>query len=127
MKKRNTKQRQVIRKVIETEARPLTVGEVLELSQIDLPSLGQATVYRALKDLVTEGWLEAISVAGTSRYERADQGHHHHFHCHSCDKTFDIPGCIGDLKSLVPEAFKILAHELTIFGMCRTCNGGVSL
>ena len=127
MAKRNTKQRQVIRDVIEAEGRPLSVSEVLSLCQLELPSLGQATVYRALKDLVAEGWLESISVAGTTRYERSELGHHHHFHCQSCDKTFDIQGCVGDLKSLVPEAFKILTHELTIFGMCRTCNGGVSL
>ena len=119
---RKTKQKEVIAKVFEEEARPLTPAEVLACAQDDLPNLGQATVYRAIKRLVEKGWLVPIQVAGTTRYERAEIGHHHHFHCHSCDKTFDIPGCVGNLTKLVPEAWKIFTHELTLFGMCQSCN-----
>ena len=122
MTERKTRQRDAIRAVFETEARPLGPSEVLAISKNTLPSLGQATVYRAIKKLVAEGWLIPVVVAGNTRYERAELAHHHHFHCQSCDKTFDIPGCVENLSKLVPEAWKILTHELTFFGMCQSCN-----
>ena len=83
MGKRTTKQREAIRKVFVNEGRPLSPSEVHEIVQREVSSLGIATVYRAVKDLVGEEWLVPISIAGTTRYERADLGHHHHFHCHS--------------------------------------------
>ena len=126
MGKRKTVQRDAIRRVFEEENRPLTPNELLELVQVVVPSLGIATVYRAIKDFLAEEWLVAVSVAGTTRYERANKGHHHHFHCGECNKTFDIEGCVGDLQSLVPEAFTVLSHELTIIGMCHTCNGATA-
>ena len=124
MGKRTTKQREAIRKVFEDERRPLGTAEVLELVEKDVPSIGIATIYRAVKDLLAEEWLVAVSIAGNTRYELANIGHHHHFHCNECDKTFDLEGCVGDLSKLVPEAFKILSHEITIMGMCQSCNTG---
>jgi len=121
--KRKTKQRDAIRAAFMAAERPLTSAEAHVLVQAEIPSLGIATIYRAIKDLLEEGWLVSMSIAGTTRYELADLGHHHHFHCNQCDKTFDIEGCVEDLASLVPKAFKILKHELTFIGMCQSCNG----
>ncbi len=126
MGKRNTKQRETIRAVFLREKRPLSPGEVHSLVQAEIPSVGIATIYRALKELVAGEWLIPISVAGSTRYERSDIGHHHHFHCEQCDKTFDIEGCVGNLSKMVPDAFKVLSHELTIMGMCGTCNGAAA-
>lgn len=123
MAKRNTKQRNAIRSAFIEAGRPLTSGEIHELVLSELPSVGIATIYRALKDLVQEEWLTSMTIGGSTRYELANLGHHHHFHCNQCDKTFDIKGCVGDLTSLVPNAFKILKHELTLIGMCQACNG----
>lgn len=123
VEKRNTKQREAIREVFLREMRPLSPTEVLSLVQEDVSTIGIATIYRALKKLVDGGWLVPLTVGGSTRYERSEMGHHHHFHCEECDRTFDIKGCVGDLSKMVPEAFKILSHELTIIGMCRSCNG----
>lgn len=126
MGKRNTRQREVIREVFLHEKRPLSPAEVHALVQSEMPSVGIATIYRALKELVEGEWLVTLNVGGSTRYERSEMGHHHHFHCEECDKTFDIEGCVGDLSKMIPEAFKIMSHELTIIGMCRTCNGVTS-
>ena len=119
--KRNTRQREVLREVFTSAGRPLSPQEVAVLAQVAIPSLGIATVYRALKEFVEEGWLVAVGVAGGTRYELADIGHHHHFYCRDCDKTFDIAGCRGNLRGLVPKGFVIASHELTINGTCRSC------
>lgn len=118
---RNTRQREVIRQVFESAGRPLLTQEVALAAKEALPTLGIATVYRTVKELSEAGWLVPIEIAGGTRYERADRGHHHHFHCQVCDRAFDIEGCTLKLPQLVPKGFVIDSHELTINGTCRSC------
>jgi Fur family transcriptional regulator, ferric uptake regulator len=120
--KRNTRQRDAIREVFAAAGRPLSPQEVVEAAKQSLPSLGIATVYRALKEFTSEGWLSAIGIAGGTRYELAEIGHHHHFHCLDCDRTFDIAGCTGNLRKLAPRGFVVAGHELTLSGTCRWCG-----
>ena len=126
MSRRSTKQRESIRSVFEREGRPLSTGEIHELAREVIPGLGIATVYRTVKSLIEEGWLVSIRVAGTTRYERANIGHHHHFHCGECDRTFDIPGCVEGLNKLVPDHFRLISHELTLVGVCASCTTSAS-
>jgi len=120
---RSTRQRDTLREVFAAAGRPLGPQEALELAQRQFASLGIATVYRAIKDLVEEGWLVPVTVGSTARFELADRGHHHHFYCEACDRAFDISGCTGDLSRLVPEGFVADSHELTINGLCGACAG----
>jgi Fur family ferric uptake transcriptional regulator len=119
--KRKTRQRDAIREVFTSARRPLSSQEVAAAAQRTLPSLGIATVYRAIKHLLEEGWLVPVSIAGGTRYELADTGPHHHFHCLDCDKTFDISGCAGNVQKLAPSGFRLASHELTLSGTCRWC------
>ncbi len=119
--KRQTRQRDAIREVFTTAGRPMGPHEVAAAAQRALPSLGIATVYRALKRLVEEGWLVPVTIAGGTRYEVAGVGHHHHFHCLDCDRIFDVVGCPGDVRRLAPRGFLLAGHELTLKGTCRWC------
>lgn len=119
---RNTRQRDVIREVFASAGRPLTPQEAAGLAQERMPSLGLATVYRTVKALAESGWLVCINVAGTNLFELASKGHHHHFHCSRCDRTYDIDGCGGALEHLVPAGFVLEGHDLTLTGRCRTCS-----
>lgn len=120
--KRQTKQRKVIKDLFQRENRPLSVDEILELGRKQVETLNQATVYRNLKILVDDGWLDRITheTIGTL-YERADKGHHHHFLCRSCKKTFDLPGCVLDHESAALNGFQVEAHEIYLFGVCSNC------
>jgi Fur family ferric uptake transcriptional regulator len=120
--KRNTRQKEVIRRVFASTGRPLSPQEVTDLAQTELAGLGIATVYRALKEFVEEGWLVAVSVANGTRYELAKIGHHHHFHCRDCDKVFDIAGCLSGLDAMAPRGFLVDSHELTLNGTCKSCS-----
>lgn len=122
--KRNTRQREAIREVFASAGRPLSPREVVDLAQTSLPSLGIATVYRAIKELVAEGWMVGVDVVGGTRYELSDIGHHHHFHCLDCDRTFDIKGCTGNLQRLAPRGFTVASHILTLSGTCSGCAEG---
>jgi Fur family transcriptional regulator, ferric uptake regulator len=120
--RRNTRQRQVIRDVFATEARPLAIREATTAARKRVPSLGIATVYRAVRDLLDEKWLVALAFAGETRFERAGIDHHHHFHCGSCDRVFDIAGCSADIERLAPKGFVVREHEITVRGLCGSCG-----
>lgn len=121
---RQTRQRAAIRAAIDSAARPLLPQEVLEAAQAAAPGLGIATVYRALKAMVDEGALRAVSLPGeNARFEAAAHGHHHHFQCRRCQRVFDVHACPGDLSRLAPAGFTVEEHDLTLYGRCRDCAG----
>jgi Fur family ferric uptake transcriptional regulator len=119
---RNTKQRQIIQQVLTEAGRPLSIDEILRAAQRQKPSLGIATVYRNVKDLVEDGNAVAVDLPGEGpRYELAGKGHHHHFRCSSCAKVFETKACIGKLRGLVPRQFEITGHNLVLYGRCPDC------
>lgn len=121
---RETRQGRAIRSVFEEAGRPLRPDEALALARKVTPGLGAATLYRRIARLVEEGWLTTVRLpdAGTL-YERADKGHHHHFHCRGCDRVYELETCPlpPSVKPMAPAGFKAEGHELTIYGLCRTC------
>ncbi len=119
---RNTRQRAIIREVLEAANRPLGAQEVLIEAQLRMEGLGIATVYRTIKGLIEEGWLVPVELPGEPpRYELAGKGHHHHFHCKDCGKMFELEGCVENLKNLIPKGFKITGHEVLLYGACSQC------
>lgn len=120
---RNTTQRTAIRGVLTAADRPLTPREVLDGARGSVPNMGLATVYRTVKALTEEGWLVPVEMPGQpQRYERAGKGHHHHFNCNRCGRTFEMEGCPTGIDALVPEGFSMEAHEVFIYGLCDECN-----
>lgn len=123
---RLTRQRRAIVRAFERARRPLAPPEVHDLARADAPSLGMATVYRALREMEQAGVIVPVRLPGEpARYEHRSlaEEHHHHFHCRRCDRLFDIAGCPGDLTELAPRGFRVRDHELTLYGVCRECGG----
>lgn len=119
---RDTAQRRAIRRALRESGRPLGALEVLESSRRHAPKLGLATVYRTLKALGAEGEVATVELPGAApRYEAAGKGHHHHFLCGGCGKVFELDGCLGSLKGLLPRGFRMSSHELLLHGRCRGC------
>ncbi|ANM29350.1 Fur family transcriptional regulator [Acidobacteria bacterium Mor1] len=121
---RQTNQRDAIRRVFEASARPLSPQEILREARREVPGLGIATVYRAVKTLTTSGFLSPVELPGApARYERAGKQHHHHFHCRSCDRVYDVDACPGAIGKLSPEGFELESHEIVLYGRCDRCAG----
>ena len=121
---RHTTQRHAIQAVFDAANRPIGPHEVRLAAQESSPALGMATVYRAIKDLLEDGWLVSVNIPGEpARYERAGKRHHHHFHCSQCNRVFEADGCSLSLKNLVPRGFKLVGHELLLYGLCSGCLG----
>ena len=120
--KRKTDQKAAIRAAIEAAERPLTAQEICELAQVEVPGLGIATVYRNVKTLLANEWLSVVELPGAPvRYERANLGHHHHFQCDDCGRVFDVHGCPGGVKAIVPDGFELHRHEILMYGRCDVC------
>ena len=120
---RKTRQRDAMQEVLRRCGRPLSPQEILEETQEAIPGMGLATVYRNVKALVESRWLKVVELPGApDRYELADQGHHHHFHCRNCDRVYDVQGCPGDLHTMAPEGFVLESHEIVLYGRCGACS-----
>lgn len=87
---------------------------------------GRATVYRALEQLASEGWVARIHTStGEAGYSPSWPGHVHHLICTSCGKVIPFEGCVLDtlLASLKQQTdFTIESHLLEIYGRCRSCH-----
>ena len=119
---RNTRQRAAILEALQEANRPLTPQEILDLARRKLATLGQATVYRAIKSLLLDKALQAVSIPGEpDRYEVAGKPHHHHFYCRTCSRVYEMEGCPGPLNGLAPRGFEVDAHEVLLYGRCATC------
>ncbi len=119
---RKTRQRDAVRAVLASAARPLSVDELLRAASRRVNGLGVATVYRAVGALLDEGWIEPVEIPGEpARYERSDKGHHHHFQCEKCDRAFDVAGCLDNLRKLAPASFRVKQHSVTLYGLCAAC------
>ncbi|MBI1302684.1 MAG: transcriptional repressor [Phycisphaera sp.] len=121
---RTTRQRSALLAIIAREARPLSPYELHELAVRELPSISQSTVYRNLRALEAAREIHAVSIPGQQpRYELAEiaSHHHHHFHCRGCDRVYDLEGCPGGLRGLLPRGFTLEEHTIVLSGKCRTC------
>jgi Fur family ferric uptake transcriptional regulator len=119
---RMTRQREAIWTAIEQAGRPLSVPEVHGFASVVLANLGLATVYRTIAWLQEAGRIVPVEMPGEApRYEPAGLAHHHHFHCRTCGRVFDLPGCTGNIERLVPRGFRLEAHELVLSGRCQAC------
>jgi len=121
--RRETRQRKILRQVLQEADRPLSPQEILDSAQDRLPELGLATVYRNVKALLEDGVLQAVELPGQGlRYELAGKHHHHHFHCRECGKVFEVWGCPGNLCPLAPPEFQVESHMIVLYGRCAGCG-----
>jgi Fur family transcriptional regulator, ferric uptake regulator len=119
---RETRQRQAIRRAFTEAGHPLSPKELHEAARSFVQGLGIATVYRNLNALQEEGWIEAVELPGQPpRYEVAGKDHHHHFHCRSCDRVYEVEGCPGNVASVTPDGFQLEDHEMVLYGLCVRC------
>jgi Fur family ferric uptake transcriptional regulator len=120
---RDTRQKRAIRDVFERSARPLSTDEVLESAKATSAGLGIATVYRSIRSLVDDGFLQVVDVPGrVPLYERAGKAHHHHFLCTNCERVYELEGCTTAIKGTLPKGFRASGHDVTIYGTCATCR-----
>ena len=91
------------------------------------PSVGRASVYRALEQLEQLGLVQRIEVCrGTAGYERVDPAGHHHHHaiCRDCGRMVpfedrSLEQAIGELSKSID--FDVAEHDVVLRGRCDRC------
>src|SRR4051794_7884062 len=92
------------------------------------PSVGRASVYRALEQLEQLGLVQRVEVCrGTAGYERVDPTGHHHHHaiCRDCGRMvpFEDPRLERALEHVAGEVpgFDVAEHDVVLRGRCDRC------
>ncbi|MCL2573066.1 MAG: transcriptional repressor [Defluviitaleaceae bacterium] len=121
---RNTVQRQIILDTLRaTKTHPTAEGLYKEI-QKNYPSIGMATVYRNLRQLVEQGTISQIATLdGVARYDGYVEPHYH-FHCNNCEGTFDLEIELFDNIEGTIESkygFRVDSHDVTFSGVCSQC------
>lgn len=91
-------------------------------------SVGRATIYRTLEQLVELGLVGRLDLAGdTTRYERVEPHGHHHHHmvCDSCGKVLPfsdeaLEQAVGAISG--GRDFTVTDHEVVLHGACGSCE-----
>jgi len=91
------------------------------------PTIGLATVYRALQSLADAGEVDSVLTdSGETLYRRCESGssHHHHLRCRECGAAEDI-----DIPTFEAWAIGVAAkhgyahieHTVELTGVCNRC------
>ncbi len=103
-----------------------TASELAAAARDRRVGLSRATLFRAL-DLLTElGVVERLDLPnGDHAYVPCAPAHHHHVVCSRCGRTSEVDdaGINEAVKEIARQSgFRIDAHRLELFGLCRLCQ-----
>ncbi len=125
-KKRGSKQREVILRILQSTDIHPTADWIYEQARKLIPNISLGTVYRNLNILIEEGLIKEVDIQGTTsaRYD-ANLEPHHHFICLICNSVYDLPFSkerINVESFLEDKNFKVKFVKLDIFGICDKCQ-----
>ncbi len=119
MNTRNTHQKEIIQSIMQGEGVHMHAEDVLKKAKELDDSIGLATIYRNLNNLVEQGKIQKVE-----GYYDANPKPHDHFLCMKC-------GMICDVKSKYDESLdakvskelhvKMIRHFTTYEGICENC------
>lgn len=124
MNKRNTIQKELIAKIVQSSCDHPTAEMVYSKAKEKLPSISLGTVYRILKELVLDGRVIELCFQGMpSRYDKTLHTHAH-LCCKNCGKIVDIE---YDNSKFLLEVLKkgdtiIDEVQITLTGICADCK-----
>lgn len=124
MRERNTKQKQLILEELENDYTHPTILELYEKIKKKDSSIGQATVYRNVNKLVTEGKVLKISLGNGIEHYDGHCHNHYHLFCTYCKKIYDLEdGQEFLLKEKMENKYKIKIDKTKIVfeGICKGC------
>ena len=123
---RATPQRQVIASTAAARGGSFSVDELATDVCVRDPTIGAATVYRAVAAMLASGWIERVGERhGSALFARCSEGgrHHHHLVCDRCGRVATTECPLGDNTTSAAQrsGFVITRHEVTLYGLCPDC------
>lgn len=125
MKKRATKQRQIILDIIKKDRSHPTMADIYRKVQSKDSTIGQATVYRNINELVENNEVEKITDLSGQFHFDGNEEKHYHLLCTNCHKIIDIFD--KNYSSLISnitnnQEVTITDVKITCSGLCSTCK-----
>ena len=124
--RRLTRQRVIVAEALASARRALSAQELYLRIKATHPTLGRATVYRALEAQVQDGMASRFEREGhTSAYFACDAEHHHHLVCTRCQRVEDLAETVvAPLLASVGRRndFQVDHASLDFYGLCGTCR-----
>lgn len=125
MKKRNTKQKQIILETLRKDKTHPTITEIYEKVSKKQKNIGKATVYRNVNDLVDNDQVKKIvDEEGNFHYD-GNEKEHIHLICKNCKKIIDIFDTNqAEFIETVAKENSILIESaiITFEGFCSECK-----
>ena len=125
----NTNARAVLEMLRAAKNHP-TALDVYETVRQARPRIGQATIYRILHQLTTQGLIKELGRSDQCcRYDARIQRHDHAI-CTTCGALIDIPTTIGVADTALQEAaqaagVELTSYEVRIYGHCSACQPSI--
>lgn len=125
-KVRNTKQRQIILRVLKGTNTHPTADWLYQKVKDKIPNISLGTVYRNLGVLKEQELIQELRHAGSqSRYDGNPQPHYHFF-CLDCGRVEDVilpysEQMDQDFQSQMPE-YAVFGHKTEFYGCCPDCK-----
>ncbi|AFS53316.1 Fur family transcriptional regulator [Leptospirillum ferriphilum] len=123
---RLTDQRLSLLQVLETFGGSFSALDFEKKANEMEPSIGRATLFRAIDLFLEQGILEKIHREnGDDVYIVGSKGHHHHIICRDCGEIRDIDACPfeKELEEVIQrEGFSSTIHRIEIEGICESCR-----
>ena len=124
--RRRTAQRVVVAEALASAKRALSAQELYDRLRVSHPTIGRATVYRALEQQVEDGMASRFEREGhVSAYIACDAEHHHHLVCTSCQRVEDVAeDVVAPMLATVGRRhdFSVDHAALDFYGLCATCR-----
>lgn len=120
---RTTAQRRAVIRAVGEATTSFTVADLHERARRLVPGLGLATTYRTVELLRASGAVHPLLGEGRHSYVRCRPEHHHHLVCTTCGGVEETELCAAPSEADLRRAhgFRPAAHELDIYGTCRSC------
>ena len=123
---RLTPQREVLLRVLSQTTGHPTADDMVQRVREVLPTVSHATVYRNLQELVREGLIRTLEVAGTAVQFELNPDDHHHFVCDRCGHVWDVYLSSLDVRinrrRTEMDGFQVNRRDVQLHGVCAGCR-----
>ena len=122
---KNSKQREIILKVIYENGGHLSPEEIFMLARKVCKNSSISSIYRILSFLEKEGFVNSIEVDKSGKkYEIASGLHHDHIICVECGRIEEF--CNDEIEKLQIEVTndheaKLVGHDMLLYVVCKSC------
>lgn len=115
---RNSKQRNLILKIVNNSYNHLTAYQIYEMARYEISNISLGTVYRNLSCLVSDGKIRKIDIDGNLRFDK--NAKHIHFICSECNSIVDIFDDVFDNNKYI-DGNLVMDYDIKLKGICKGC------